>query len=133
MSALVIDEIGLLVTGEPSLGEGPLGLVRDAAVVIEGDRVAAIERAGAAGDERIDAGGRCVIPGFVEGHGHFTGVGLAVRNIVSMLGCEMNYGLHPITCGTELIQISYVAHPCGYCRMLSDYFVKRNHLMSVSH
>ncbi len=39
MSVLVIDNIGLLVTGEPSLGEGPLGLVRDAAVVIDGDRV----------------------------------------------------------------------------------------------
>ena len=44
VSALVIDNIGLLVTGEPSLGEGPLGLVRDAALVIEGERVAAIER-----------------------------------------------------------------------------------------
>ena len=41
VSALVIDDIGLLVTGEPSLGEGPLGLVRDAALVIEGERVAA--------------------------------------------------------------------------------------------
>ena len=40
MSALVIDNIGLLVTCDPSLGEGPLGLVRDAAVVIEGERVA---------------------------------------------------------------------------------------------
>ena len=43
MSVLVIDNIGLLVTGEPSLGEGPLGLVRDAAVVIDGERVASIE------------------------------------------------------------------------------------------
>ena len=35
MSALVIDDIGLLVTNDPELGEGPLGVVRDAAVVIE--------------------------------------------------------------------------------------------------
>ena len=75
MSALVIDQIGLLVTGEPSLGEGPLGLVRDAALVIEGDRVAGIERAGAAGDENIDAGGRCVIPGFVDSHTHLVFAG----------------------------------------------------------
>ena len=47
VTALVIDNIGLLVTGEPSIGEGPLGLVRDAALVIEGERVASIERAGA--------------------------------------------------------------------------------------
>ena len=75
MSSLVIDQIGLLVTGEPSLGEGPLGLVRDAALVIEGDRVAGIERAGAAGDENIDAGGRCVIPGFVDSHTHLVFAG----------------------------------------------------------
>jgi imidazolonepropionase len=70
VTALVIDDIGLLVTGEPSLGEGPLGLVRDAALVLHGERVAAIEAAGAAGDERLDARGRCVIPGFVDSHTH---------------------------------------------------------------
>ena len=68
--SLVIDNIGLLVTCDPSLGEGPLGLVRDAAVVIEGGRVVAVERAGARADRRIDAGGRCVIPGFVDSHTH---------------------------------------------------------------
>jgi len=75
MTALVIDNIGLLVTGEPELGEGTLGLVRDAALVIEGDTVAAIERAGAAGDERLDAAGRCVIPGFVDSHTHLVFAG----------------------------------------------------------
>jgi len=75
VSTLVIDDIGLLVTCDPSLGEGPLGLVRDAAVVIDGDRVAAIERAGAAADERLDAGGRCVIPGFVDSHTHLVFAG----------------------------------------------------------
>ncbi len=75
MSVLVIDNIGLLVTGEPSLGEGPLGLVRDAAVVVDGERVVAIERAGAAGDERLDATGRCVIPGFVDSHTHLVFAG----------------------------------------------------------
>ena len=46
MSALVIDGIGLLVTNEPELGEGPLGAVRDAALVVEDGRVAAVEPAG---------------------------------------------------------------------------------------
>ena len=50
MTALVIDDIGLLVTNDPELGEGPLGIVRDAALVIEGGAVVAVERAGAAGD-----------------------------------------------------------------------------------
>jgi imidazolonepropionase len=75
VSALVIDNIGLLVTCEPSLGDGPLGLVRSAAVVIEGEQVAAIESAGAAGDERVDAAGRCVIPGFVDSHTHLVFAG----------------------------------------------------------
>jgi len=72
---LVVDNIGLLVTNEESLGDGPLGLLRDAAVVIEDSLVAAVERAGAAADERIDAEGRCVIPGFVDSHTHLVFAG----------------------------------------------------------
>jgi imidazolonepropionase len=73
--ALVIDDIGLLVTCDPALGEGPLGAVRHAALVVEDGRVASIEPAGAAGDERLDAGGRCVIPGFVDSHTHLVFAG----------------------------------------------------------
>jgi imidazolonepropionase len=75
MSVLVVDRIGLLVTGDPALGEGPLGSVRDAALVMRDGRVAAVERAGAAGDERLDAAGRCVIPGFVDSHTHLVFAG----------------------------------------------------------
>jgi len=75
MSTLVIDDIGLLITNDPALGEGPLGIVRDAALVFDGDRVAAVESAGAAADERLDAGGRCVIPGFVDSHTHLVFAG----------------------------------------------------------
>ena len=75
MSALVVDDIGLLVTNDPRLGEGPLGIARDAALVIEDGEVVAVERAGADGDQRIDAGGRCVIPGFVDSHTHLVFAG----------------------------------------------------------
>ena len=75
MIALVVDDIGLLVTNSEELGEGPLGLLRDAALVIEGRDVVAVERAGAAGDERIAANGRCVIPGFVDSHTHLVFAG----------------------------------------------------------
>jgi imidazolonepropionase len=76
VSTLVVDRIGLLVTNDPALGEGPLGLVRDAAVVVEGDRVLAVERAGhAAADERLDADDRCVVPGFVDSHTHLVFAG----------------------------------------------------------
>jgi imidazolonepropionase len=70
LSTLAIDGIGLLVTNEPELGEGPLGIVRDAALIVEGGCVVAVEAAGVAADERLDAGGRCLIPGFVDSHTH---------------------------------------------------------------
>ena len=76
MSTLLVDGIGLLVTNDPALGEGPLGIVRDAALVFEDGRVAAVERAGTVlADERLDAAGRCVIPGFVDSHTHLVFAG----------------------------------------------------------
>jgi len=76
VSSLAIENIGLLITNDPSIGEGPMGIVRDAALVFEGDRVAAVERSGtAATDERFDAAGRCVIPGFVDSHTHLVFAG----------------------------------------------------------
>ena len=38
----VIDDIGLLVTNDPTLGDGPRGIVRNAAVVVEGDRIVSV-------------------------------------------------------------------------------------------
>ncbi len=75
MTAFAIDSIGLLVTNDETLGEGPLGIVRDAAVVIEDGEIVAVEHAGADADERFDAGWRCVIPGFVDSHTHLVFAG----------------------------------------------------------
>jgi imidazolonepropionase len=75
VSTLAIDNIGLLVTNDPALGEGTLGITRDTALVLEGDRVAGVTRAGAAADNRLDVGGRCVIPGFVDSHTHLVFAG----------------------------------------------------------
>ncbi|MCU1359394.1 MAG: imidazolonepropionase [Ilumatobacteraceae bacterium] len=71
----VIDNIGLLVTNDPSLGEGPLGIVRNAAIVIDVGRVVAIVPAGSTADRQIDVEGRCVIPGFVDSHTHLVFAG----------------------------------------------------------
>ncbi len=76
MTSLALENIGLLVTCEPALGEGPLGIVRDAALVIEGGRVSAIVSAGSAEtDARVDLERRCVIPGFVDSHTHLVFAG----------------------------------------------------------
>jgi imidazolonepropionase len=71
MTSLCVDNIGLLVTNDPELGER-----RDVALVIEDGIVAAVLPAGGAQtDERIDAAGRCVIPGFVDSHTHLVFAG----------------------------------------------------------
>ena len=72
---LVVDRIGLLVTNDPGLGEGFLGLVRDASVVVADGQVVSVGPAGQVADERIDVDGACVLPGFVDSHTHlvFTG------------------------------------------------------------
>lgn len=79
MSAVVIDGIGELVTNDPAgAGDGsPLGLLRDAAVVVDGERIvwAGVSAETPAADERIDVGGRAVLPGFVDSHSHLVFAG----------------------------------------------------------
>ncbi|WP_406420209.1 imidazolonepropionase [Streptomyces sp. NBC_00873] len=73
MTTTAITNIASLVTNDPSLGDGsPLGLILDAAVVIEGDRVVWTGESSKAPatDNAVDAGGRAVIPGFVDSHSH---------------------------------------------------------------
>jgi len=72
---LVVDRIGLLVTNDPGLGEGFLGLVRDASVVVADGQVVSVGPAGQVADERIDVGGACVLPGFVDSHTHLVFAG----------------------------------------------------------
>jgi imidazolonepropionase len=71
----VVDRIGLLVTNDPTVGNGPLGLVRDASVVFADGRIVSIGRRGQLADHRIDADGACVMPGFVDSHTHLVFAG----------------------------------------------------------
>ncbi|QKW06880.1 imidazolonepropionase [Streptomyces sp. NA04227] len=77
MSTTVLTGIGSLVTNDPGLGEGPLGLLTDAALVLDGDRVAWAGPAAKApaADTAEDLGGRAVIPGFVDSHSHLVFAG----------------------------------------------------------
>ena len=77
-SSLLVDRIGVLVTNDPALGEGPLGLLRDAALVVDDGRVAWVGPRSQAPDgvaERFDADGRAVVPGFVDSHAHLVFAG----------------------------------------------------------
>ena len=70
-----IDE---LVTNDATLGDGsPLGIVTDAAIVVDDGRIAWVgPRAQAPdADERLDLDGGAVIPGFVDSHAHLVFAG----------------------------------------------------------
>ncbi|HTG46118.1 MAG TPA: imidazolonepropionase [Actinomycetota bacterium] len=76
---MLVAGVGELVTNDPELGEGPLGLLRNAAVAIEGERVVWIGPTDAAPEgvpgPRIDAAGAAVLPGFVDAHTHLVFAG----------------------------------------------------------
>ncbi len=104
MATTVIDNIHTLITNDPSLGEGLLGIVRNAAVVYEHDRIIAIEGAGTAdADEHVDASGRCVLPGFVDSHTHMVFAGDRASEFVArMAGAEYQAGgIHVTTAATR--------------------------------
>lgn len=84
---ILVDAIGTLVTNDPELGEGRLGEISDAALVIEDGRVAwAGPRAQApAADARVDAAGGCVIPGFVDSHSHIVFAGDRSREFAARM------------------------------------------------
>ena len=78
MTSLLLHGIAELVTNDPTQGDGTaLGVVADAAVVVEAGRVAWTGPAARApvADAARDLGGRAVIPGFVDSHSHLVFAG----------------------------------------------------------
>lgn len=110
MATTLVDNIGSLVTNDPAWG-GLLGLIPDAAIVVEGERtgsgtadgaqsrsqfrevVGRVAWVGAApdappADRRIDAGGRAVLPGFVESHSHLVFAGDRAEEFAARMAGE---------------------------------------------
>ena len=75
---LVVTNLAELVTCEPALGEGPLGVITRGALAAHGGRIVWVgpesrldaEVAAALGARRLDAGGGVGLPGFVDSHSH---------------------------------------------------------------
>ncbi|MDQ6740406.1 MAG: imidazolonepropionase, partial [Actinomycetota bacterium] len=69
--SLVITNIGELMTQDPRAGADE-GVLRDAAVVIEGERISWLGPAASApaADLSFDAEGRALLPGWVDSHTH---------------------------------------------------------------
>ena len=85
-ATLLIDNIGELstqhLTGEASPsglapGVDRIGVIRDAAVVLDGERIAWVgpSSSAPAADERFDAAGRAALPGWVDSHSHLVFAG----------------------------------------------------------
>lgn len=78
MATRVVRNIGELTTNDPTLGdESVLGRLFDAALVVDDDQVLWVGANSDApdADEVLDAGGRAVIPGFVDSHTHLVFAG----------------------------------------------------------
>jgi len=90
--SVLVDNIGELVTNDPSIGDGPLGIVRDAALLV---RDGVVEYAGprttlptGEANGRIDAAGAAVIPGFVDSHGHLVFAGDRAEEFAARMAGE---------------------------------------------
>jgi imidazolonepropionase len=72
MSQTLVTNIGLLVTNDSRHDGTPLGLIHGAAMLIEGGKVTWAGESSHAPDveNKVDAHGKCVIPGFVDSHNH---------------------------------------------------------------
>ena len=77
MTSTLVTHICELVTNDPHLGRGVLGIVEDAALVVVDGSVAWVGPAAEApaADHRIDVEARAVVPGFVDSHNHLVFAG----------------------------------------------------------
>ncbi|MEP6560316.1 MAG: imidazolonepropionase, partial [Nakamurella sp.] len=68
----VLRGISELVTNDPAAGPGLLGIITDAAVVIEDEQIVWVGRGDAApaADQSMNFGGRAMLPGWVDSHSH---------------------------------------------------------------
>jgi len=72
LTSTLFTNIGQLVTNDSALGSGVLGLVENAAMVVESGEVVWVGSASSApdADSATDLAGAAVIPGFVDSHAH---------------------------------------------------------------
>ena len=79
MSRILVDNIGLLVTNDSTFDGTPLGIIENAAFIVEDETITWVGTAGEVSrndvSNTVDAHGRCIIPGFVDSHSHLVFAG----------------------------------------------------------
>jgi imidazolonepropionase len=92
VTTTLLTGIGELVTNDPEAdaSRGPAAVLPDAALVVEGDRVAWVGAAAEApaADRAVDLGGRAVIPGFVDSHSHLVFAGDRAEEFAARMAGE---------------------------------------------
>ncbi len=67
----LIRHAALILTMDPALGQGTLGIIENADIFLDGDTIAAVGKDLQANDAQVvDATSRIVMPGFVDTHNH---------------------------------------------------------------
>ena len=94
MTSLLLTGIAELVTNDPAHDGTPLGLLHDAAVVVEGRLVVWVGPRGQApaADTAHDLGGRAVLPGFVDSHSHLVFAGDRAAEFAARMAGESYTG-----------------------------------------
>jgi imidazolonepropionase len=94
---LLLRNVGVLVTCDPQLGEGPLGLIPDAAVLCRGGRIeyagpaSGLPEMGAQEPVTLDLDGHLVTPGLIDCHTHLVYAGDRLDDFEARLRGE-SYG-----------------------------------------
>jgi imidazolonepropionase len=71
VSSIAFTNIATLVTNDVSFGDGELGVLREATLVVEDGLIASITQGKPSGvDSVIDCAGKTLLPGFVDSHSH---------------------------------------------------------------
>ena len=71
MSSIAFTNIATLVTNDVSAGEGALGVLHNATVVVEDGLISQISQTRPSGvDSEVDCTGKTLFPGFVDSHSH---------------------------------------------------------------